>query len=90
MRRRISDGKEQLHAHRVYHDQRRGWAGLIYITSGEYLSNGRVSNFFTWRRVNEDGTLSKREYSGYGWRAKPAKGVKVEIRVVPKRRKKTA
>ena len=38
----------------------------VLITGGQYLaSNGRLSNFWSWRRVLEDGTLGK-ECSGYG------------------------
>jgi len=33
--------------------------GLIYITSGSYESNGRISNFWHWKEVNPDGTLGK-------------------------------
>lgn len=38
----------------------------VKVTSGQFLRNGRVSNFWTWFRVNEDGTLGEEE-SGYGW-----------------------
>lgn len=38
----------------------------VYVIDGAYLRNGRVSNHWTWQRVNEDGTLGERE-SGYGW-----------------------
>ncbi len=40
---------------------------LVEITNGQYLSNGRVSNFWYWKRVNKNGTLSKVEEHGYGW-----------------------
>ena len=39
---------------------------LVYITDGQYISNGRLSNFWGWREIREDGTLGPRE-SGYGW-----------------------
>lgn len=38
----------------------------VKITSGQYLSNGRVSNFWHWREIREDGTLGPDE-NGYGW-----------------------
>lgn len=39
----------------------------IYITSGEYIGGyGRISNHWSWRKVLKDGTLSKKEYNGYG------------------------
>ncbi len=45
----------------------------VWIVSGEYLSStiipgesqGRISNHWSWRRVLEDGTLSKEDW-GYG------------------------
>lgn len=39
----------------------------VYVTDGQYLSNGRVSNFWYWKRVNEDGSLSETTEHGYGW-----------------------
>lgn len=40
----------------------------VKIISGQYLDPiyGRVSNFWTWQRVNDDGSLGEKE-SGYGW-----------------------
>lgn len=38
----------------------------VLVTSGQFLSNGRVSNFWYWKRVNEDGSLGPEE-CGYGW-----------------------
>lgn len=39
--------------------------GPIYVISGSYAgSNGRVSNFWCWNKINEDGTLGE-ECSGY-------------------------
>lgn len=38
----------------------------VKVIDGAYLRNGRVSNFWSWRRVNDDGSLGKVE-SGYGW-----------------------
>ena len=38
----------------------------VYIVSGKYMANGRVSNYWFWRRVLKDGTISKRLEHGYG------------------------
>lgn len=38
----------------------------VKVLSGQFLRNGRVSNWWEWRRVKADGTLGKKE-SGYGW-----------------------
>lgn len=38
----------------------------VRVISGQFLSNGRVSNWWTWRRVNYDGSFGP-ETSGYGW-----------------------
>ena len=39
----------------------------VYIENGCFLDStfGRVSNWWTWRIVNKDGSLSEK-YSGYG------------------------
>lgn len=40
----------------------------VKVLSGQYLDSTyrRVTNFWTWARVNEDGSLGEEE-SGYGW-----------------------
>ena len=38
----------------------------VKIKSGQFLSNGRVSNFWYWNEVKADGTLGPEEH-GYGW-----------------------
>lgn len=38
----------------------------IFITSGQFLSGGCLSNFWCWRYVRPDGNLSNKEGSGYG------------------------
>jgi len=40
----------------------------VLVTSGQYLDPvyERVSNFWCWRRVNDDGSLGDEE-CGYGW-----------------------
>lgn len=37
----------------------------VWIVDGKYLSNGRVSNFWYWQRVLDDGSLGEME-NGYG------------------------
>ncbi len=39
---------------------------LVYISDGSFMRNGRVSNFWDWHRLNDDGTLGESE-GGYGW-----------------------
>lgn len=39
---------------------------MVKIKSGQYLSNGRVSNFWHWNEVRKDGKLGPEEF-GYGW-----------------------
>lgn len=39
----------------------------VEITKGQYWGEHGLSNFWYWREVLEDGTLSEREESGYGW-----------------------
>jgi hypothetical protein len=38
---------------------------LSIITSGQYMGEYGVSNYWCWRSIRKDGTLSKKEYSGY-------------------------
>lgn len=42
--------------------------GLAYITSGSFYGGhqNRISNFWHWRKVLADGSLSKEDYAGYG------------------------
>lgn len=51
----------------------------VLITSGTHLSNGRVSNFWRWKRILPDGTLSEKEESGYGDFEQSDKEYSVEI-----------
>jgi hypothetical protein len=39
----------------------------VKVISGQFLSNGRVSNFWYWKKVLKNGKLTKKEYCGYGW-----------------------
>lgn len=36
------------------------------ITDGAYLQGGRVSNFFWWKKINEDYTVAEEVLHGYG------------------------
>jgi len=40
---------------------------LVKITDGQYWGTHGLSNFWRWRRVKKDGSLAKKEESGYGW-----------------------
>jgi hypothetical protein len=42
---------------------------LVEVTSGCYLDPvyHRVTNFWYWKRVNADDSLSTEEECGYGW-----------------------
>lgn len=54
----------------------------VYIESGCYLDStfGRVSNYWTWRRVLEDGSLSESQ-SGYGSFVETEKEYKISIKI---------
>ncbi len=39
----------------------------VRITGGQYWAPGGFSNFWYWREVLPDGTLSETEEHGYGW-----------------------
>ena len=41
--------------------------GLVEIVDGQYWGTYGISNFWYWKKVMPDGTLSKRTYHGYGW-----------------------
>lgn len=43
---------------------------LVLIISGQYQVNGRISNYWHWRDINQDGSLGE-ENSGYGNFFKP-------------------
>lgn len=40
----------------------------VQITSGQYWGEHGLSNFWYWREVLPDGSLSPTEEHGYGWR----------------------
>lgn len=39
----------------------------VEITSGQFWGEHGVSNFWYWREVLSDGSLSEKEEHGYGW-----------------------
>lgn len=45
----------------------------VKVLDGCYLDpvHGRFSNWWTWQRINDDGTLGEKA-SGYGWRENKA------------------
>jgi len=59
---------------------------LSVITGGQYRGTHGISNFWTWRRVNKNGVLSKKEHSGYfngSHTLKKAVGYKKVITILP-------
>lgn len=40
---------------------------LVKIMSGKYWGTHGLSNFWSWREVLPDGSLSETEEKGYGW-----------------------
>lgn len=38
----------------------------VKVIDGQFMSGGRLSNFWYWRGVNKNGDLSKKMFSGYG------------------------
>lgn len=40
---------------------------MVEIVGGQYWGLYGLSNFWSWRRINKNGTLSKKVESGYGW-----------------------
>lgn len=41
---------------------------MVFLTSGEYEVNGRVSNFYSGKVLNENGELSDETLGDYGRR----------------------
>jgi hypothetical protein len=39
----------------------------VKVTSGQYWGTHGLSNFWYWREVMADGSLSETEEHGYGW-----------------------
>lgn len=37
----------------------------VFMTGGQYFGSWGVSNFWHWRRIKKDGTLSQKEYCDY-------------------------
>jgi hypothetical protein len=46
----------------------------VEITGGQYWGTYGLSNFWYWREVMPDGSLSEIEEHGYGWSDSPTKG----------------
>ena len=44
---------------------------LLRVTSGQYLSGGRVSNWWTWQYLDAAGEPTGDEDKGYGWAGHP-------------------
>lgn len=40
---------------------------MVEVTDGKYWGTHGVSNFWYWKKVKKDGTLTKKIYHGYGW-----------------------
>lgn len=40
----------------------------VEIVGGQYWGTHGLSNFWDWREVRADGTLSRKKECGYGWR----------------------
>jgi hypothetical protein len=49
----------------VYYENKIGGIYPVLITGGKYLSNGLLSNFWDWRKINDDCSLGELEH-GYG------------------------
>lgn len=56
---------------------------LVFLTSGEYQINGRVSNFYSGKVLDENGELSKETLGDYGkhdlWEKIENYKVKIEL-----------
>ena len=55
----------------------------VYITSGYYLDPiyQRLSNFWTWHKINDDGTLGEIE-KGYGLFSEINMGYDLEVKII--------
>jgi len=40
---------------------------MVKIVDGQWWGSHGLSNFWYWRRIKKDGSLSRRKESGYGW-----------------------
>lgn len=40
----------------------------VRIVAGQYWGEFGISNFWYWREVLEDGSISQKDECGYGWR----------------------
>lgn len=48
-----------------YQDDKNNCSYDVFIDEGSFYVNGRISNFWHWRKVKKDGSLGKQK-SGYG------------------------
>jgi len=53
----------------------------VLIKSGHYKVNGRLSNFWYWQRILENGQLCETIEHGYGSFEKSDKNYKIEIKI---------
>ncbi len=52
--------------------------GLVYVEDGQFLgSSGGISNFWTFRKINLKGIISKKEINEYGGNMKKVKYKKI-------------
>lgn len=66
----------------VYYASGRGEPKLVCIVEGRYMGEfDRISNFWYWRPVNEDGTLGKKR-GGYGRFYKCNRRYRVETKII--------
>lgn len=61
--------------------------GLIYITDGAMWVDGRLSNFWYWKKIDENGALVRGAHHGYGGPWPHVKDASIKITVtIPKKR----
>lgn len=41
--------------------------GKVKILSGQFWSGGRLSNFWEWQKVDDQGNVHGQKICGYGW-----------------------
>lgn len=56
----------------------------VLITGGQYESNGRLSNFWYWRRILPDGNLGEIEH-GYGYFMESPREYEIRTQVILKK-----
>lgn len=63
----------------VYQQYGKNKLRLVLIKNGDYLSNGRISNWWSWYELNDDLTIGE-EDCGYGNFFIPKERFKVEVK----------